>query len=77
MLLGLEVVVKDSDSLIALFIFLSNSLTAEGGLLAENMEPLKAIRTFNGCEVRIENSVTRVTVRHHKACQVMPNSYPA
>ena len=24
----------------------------------------------------IENSVTRVTVRHHKACRVMPNSYP-
>ena len=31
---------------------------------------------FNGCEVRIENSVTRVTVRHHQACRVMPNSYP-
>ena len=26
--------------------------------------------------MRIENSVTRVTVRHHKACRVMPNSYP-
>ena len=26
------------------------------------------IRIFNGCGVRIENSVTRVTVRHHKAC---------
>ena len=33
------------------------------------------IRIFNGCEVLIENSVTRVTVRHHKACRVMPNSY--
>ena len=34
------------------------------------------IRIFNDCEVRIENSVTRVTVRHHEACRVMPNSYP-
>ena len=25
----------------------------------------------------IENSVTRVTVLHHEACQVMPNSYPS
>ena len=33
------------------------------------------IRIFNGCEVLIENSVTRVTVRHHEACRVMPNSY--
>ena len=24
----------------------------------------------------IENSVARVTVRHHEACRVMPNSYP-
>ena len=31
---------------------------------------------FNGCEVRIENSVTRVTVRHHETSRVMPNSYP-
>ena len=37
----------------------------------------KIIRIFNGCEVLIENSVTRVTVRHHEACQVMPNSYPS
>ena len=35
------------------------------------------IRTFNGCEVLIENSVTRVTVRHHEACRVMPHSYPS
>ena len=27
--------------------------------------------------VRIENSVTRVTVRHHEAFRVMPNSYPS
>ena len=26
--------------------------------------------------MRIENSVTRVTVWHHQACRVMPNSYP-
>ena len=35
-----------------------------------------SIRIFNGCEVRIENSVNRVTVPHHEACRVMPNSYP-
>ena len=35
------------------------------------------IRIFNGFEVLIENSVTRVTVRHHEACRVMPNSYPS
>ena len=34
------------------------------------------IRIFNGCEVPIENSVTRVTVRHHEACRVMLKSYP-
>ena len=26
--------------------------------------------------MRIENSITRVTVRHHEVCRVMPNSYP-
>ena len=31
------------------------------------------IRIYTGCEVRIENSVTRVTFRHHEACRVMPN----
>ena len=31
---------------------------------------------FNGCDVWIENSVTRVTVRHQETCRVMPNSYP-
>ena len=36
----------------------------------------KFIRVFNGCEVWIENSVTTVTVRHHKTCRVMPKSYP-
>ena len=35
------------------------------------------IRIFNGCEVLIENSVTRITVRHQGACRVMPNSYPS
>ena len=34
------------------------------------------IRIFNGFEVWIENSVTRVTVQHHEARRVMPNSYP-
>ena len=28
---------------------------------------LTTIRIFNGCEVLIENSVSRVTVRHHEA----------
>ena len=27
------------------------------------------IRIFNDCEVRTENSVMRVTVRHHEACR--------
>ena len=31
----------------------------------------------NGCEVLVENSVTRVTVRRHEAGRVMPNSYPS
>ena len=35
------------------------------------------VRIFNGCEVLIENYAMRVTVRHHKACRVMPNSYPS
>ena len=34
------------------------------------------VRIFNGCELRIENSVTMVTVQHRKACRVIPNSYP-
>ena len=33
-------------------------------------------RICNGCEVRIENFVTRVTVQYHEACRVMVNSYP-
>ena len=32
------------------------------------------IKVFNGCEVRIQNSITRLTVQHHELCQVMPNS---
>ena len=35
------------------------------------------IRIFNVCEVLVEYSVMRVTVRHHEACRVMPNSYPS
>ena len=34
-------------------------------------------RIHNGSSVQIENSVTRVTVRHHSASLVMPNSYPS
>ena len=33
-------------------------------------------RIHNGSSVQIENSVTRVTVRHRSASLVMPNSYP-
>ena len=33
-------------------------------------------RIHNGSSVQIENSVTRVTVPHHSASLVMPNSYP-
>ena len=33
-------------------------------------------KNFNSCELRIENSVTTVTVQHREACRVMPNSYP-
>ena len=36
----------------------------------------KTIRIFNGREVRIENSVTRIAIRHHEASLVMLNSYP-
>ena len=36
----------------------------------------KTIRLFNGCEVLIENFITRVTVVYHKVCRVMPNSDP-
>ena len=34
------------------------------------------IRTFDGYEVRIENSVARITVQHYSASLMMPNSYP-
>ena len=44
------------------------------GMVAMNSGEI--IRIFNGCEVRTENSVTRVTVRHREACLVMPNNYP-
>ena len=33
-------------------------------------------RIHNGSSVKIENSVTRVTARHHLASLLMPNSYP-
>ena len=48
-------------------------------LCVTNVRPLHIffiIRIFNGCELRIENSVTTVTVQHREACRVMPNSYP-
>ena len=33
-------------------------------------------RIHNGSSVQIENSVTRVTVQHHEASLVIPNSFP-
>ena len=32
---------------------------------------VKTIRIINGCEVRIEKSVSSVTVRHHEACRTV------
>ena len=34
------------------------------------------IRIYHECEGRIENSVPRITVCHHEACQVMTNGDP-
>ena len=36
---------------------------------------VQIIRIFNRSEVRIENSVTRVTVRHHESGQIEPNDH--
>ena len=33
-------------------------------------------RIHYGSSVQIENSITRVTVRHHSTSLAMPNSYP-
>ena len=33
-------------------------------------------KNFNDCEVRFENSVTRVTVWHHEACRVCRTVFP-
>ena len=46
------------------------------GCLFDVMTSVLTTRIFNGCEVLFENSVMRVTVRHHEACKVMRNSYP-
>ena len=37
----------------------------------------KKISIVHGCMVWIENSVMRVTDRHHEANRVMPNSVPS
>ena len=39
------------------------------------MEQYARKRIYNGCSVPIKNSVTRITVQHHWASLVMPNSY--
>ena len=41
-----------------------------------NNRKKKIISIFHECMVWIENSVTRVTDRHHEACRVMPNNDP-
>ena len=59
------------------FVLISRQLINEFQCFQIISYHFKNIRIFNGCEVLIENSVTRVTVRHHEACLVMPNSYPS
>ena len=39
-------------------------------------EEYAKIKIHNGSSVEIENSVTRVTARHHSTNPVMSNSYP-
>ena len=41
-----------------------------------NKESVDTIRIHHGCEGRIEESVRRIAVWHHKACRVMTNSDP-
>ena len=38
---------------------------------------MNTIGIFHGCMVWIENSVTRIIVRHHPASLVMPNNDPS
>ena len=47
-----------------------------GRVYGNSCRVCKNVRIFNDCEVLIWNSVIQVTVRHHEACQMMPNSYP-
>ena len=42
-----------------------------------SLSDMQEYKNLNDCEVLIEHSVTRATVRHHEACRVMPNSYPS
>ena len=54
-----------------------NTMDGSGKLLdsLQNVSFSQIIRIFNGCEVQIGNSVTRVTVWHHEGRQVMPHVY--
>ena len=52
-------------------------LSQDEEVMANSADPDQTIRIFNDCEVLTENSVTGVTVQHHKACRVMLNSYPS
>ena len=45
-------------------------------VLTKKVSCIAEYKNLYGCEVRIEISVTRVTVRHHETCRVMPNIYP-
>ena len=46
------------------------------GLTLTAMTAAENISIYHECEGRIEKSVPRITVWHHKACQVMANGDP-
>ena len=54
----------------------ANFIAHTGDITGADLDRVCDIRIFNGCEVRIKKSVTGVSIRHHKACRVIPNSYP-
>ena len=44
------------------------------GLLVNKPKPIAEYSYINGCEVWIENSISRINVQHYKACRVMLNN---
>ena len=50
-------------------------LSSEAGGLKFSLS-LHLIRIYHECEGRIEKTVPRISVWHHKACLVMTNSDP-